>query len=221
MTTQVKPRLPLVVLDDDWDPPPRHRRFPVFRTATGIVLAMACVGFLSTRGGARIREAARVALGAADTQDSEIPQPLPTRNGRDLWYPNDSVASPRPPTESPRLPVLTTPRSSVTKSPQLAVNRSPRYPITESRQLPVEPPVAPTRVPSLPGYLVINSTPWAVLSVDGQLVGNTPQLRISVNPGWHELVLTRDGFESYRTLVSVGAGATVRMTDISLKRIEP
>ena len=213
MTTQVKPRVPLVVLVDDWDPPPRHRRFPVFRTAVGIVLAMACVGFLSTRGGARIREAARDALGAADTQDSEIPHPLPRRNGRDLWYPNDSVASPRPPTESPRLPVITSPRLPVTKSPRLPVTRSP--------QLPVQPPVAPTRVPSLPGYLVINSTPWAVLSVDGQVVGNTPQLRVSVNPGQHEFMLARDGFESYRTLVSVGAGATVRMTDISLKQIEP
>jgi PEGA domain len=179
------------------------------------VLAIACVALLSAGGRARIQEAARLALGAAETQDSGIDQPRPTRNGRrrDLWYPNDSVASARPPTESPRLPVLMSQRLPVTESPEAPVTRAP--------QLPVQPPVAPSRTPSLPGYFVINSRPWAMLSVDGHVVGNTPQLKISVNPGWHELVLTRDGFESYRTLVSVGAGATVRLTDISLKPIEP
>jgi PEGA domain-containing protein len=225
MTTQVKPRGPLVVLVDDWEPPPRHRRFPLFRAACGIGLAIVGIAFLSTPRGDWIRSAAHSALGAPDPQDSEIPQPRPARNGggggRDLWYPRDSVAPPPPrlPTESARLPVIATPRGPVSQASQVPVNRAQTFPVHRS-QAPIEPAVAPSRT-SLPGYLMINSTPWAMLSVDGQVVGNTPQLRITVYPGQHELVLTRDGFETYRTLVTVAAGATLRVTDISLERSTP
>ena len=230
MTTQVKPRAPLVVLVDDWEPPPRHRRFPVVTTACGIVLVIVGVAFLSTPRGDWMRGAARFALGVPDSQDSEIPQSRPARNGgeRDLWYPRDSVATPRSPTESARSPVIPSPRSPVSKSSQFPVNRSPHLPVNRPQefsvyrsQAPIEPATAPSPTPSLPGYLVINSTPWAALSVDGQVVGHTPLLRITVNPGQHELVLTRDGFETYRTVVTVGAGATLRVTDISLKRSSP
>lgn len=226
MTTQVRPRKPLVVLDDDWEPPPRHRRFPVIRTACGIVLVIVGVVFLSTPRGDWLRGAARFALGGPDPQDSAIPLPRPARNGggggRDLWYPRDSVATPPPrsPTESARLPVTPSPRLPVSKSSQFPVNRPQEFPVYRS-QAPIEPAASPSRSPSLPGYLVINSTPWAVLSVDGQVVGHTPLLRITVNPGQHELVLTRDGFETYRDVVTVGAGATLRVTDISLTRSSP
>lgn len=234
MTTQVKPRAPLVVLVDDWEPPARHKRFRLFPAAFGIALVIVGVAFLSTPHGDWMRGAARFALGVPDSQDSEIPQSRPPRNGggRNLWYPRDSVATPPPrsPTESARLPVIPTPRGAVSKSSQLPVNRSSQLPVNRPQefpvnrsQAPIEPAAAPapSRTASLPGYLVINSTPWAALSVDGQVVGHTPLLRITVNPGQHELVLTRDGFETYRTVVTVGAGATLRVTDISLKRSSP
>lgn len=235
MTTQVKPRAPLVVLVDDWEPPARHKRFRLFPAAFGIALVIVGVAFLSSPRGDWMRGAARFALGVPDSQDSEIPQSRPAHNGggrggRDLWYPPDSVATPRSPTESAPLAVIPSPRGPVSKSSQLAVNRSPQLPVNTPpefpvyrSQAPIEPAAAspPSRTPSLPGYLVINSTPWAVLSVDGQVVGHTPQLSITVIPGQHELVLTRDGFETYRALVTVGAGATLRVTDISLKRSSP
>jgi hypothetical protein len=50
-------------------------------------------------------------------------------------------------------------------------------------------------------------------------VGNTPQLSVRVTPGRHELLLTRDGFESQRTWVTVAPGATVKVTGIALKRV--
>ena len=76
-------------------------------------------------------------------------------------------------------------------------------------------------VTTLPGYLSINSTPWSALSVDGRVIGNTPQLNIRVPPGRHELVLTRKGFETRRTSVTVGSGNTVRITNIVLTRVAP
>jgi len=66
------------------------------------------------------------------------------------------------------------------------------------------------------GYLSINSSPWAELSVDGHVVGSTPQVRIRVTSGRHHLLLVRAGFQPHSAWVTVPAGATVRLTDITL-----
>jgi PEGA domain-containing protein len=107
------------------------------------------------------------------------------------WYPDDSVKSPWSPIEPARVP------------------GDFHHQAPQPRSLP------------RPGYLAINSTPWAELSVDGHVVGNTPQLRIRVTAGRHRLVLARDGFATHRTWVTVAPGATVRITDIALQRIAP
>ena len=69
------------------------------------------------------------------------------------------------------------------------------------------------------GYLSVNSSPWASLSVDGRVVGTTPQVRIRVTPGRHHLLLVRHGFQTHSRWVSVPAGGTVRLTDITLAAI--
>jgi len=71
----------------------------------------------------------------------------------------------------------------------------------------------------LVGYLSINSSPWAELSVDGHAVGSTPQVRIRVTPGRHHLLLVREGFQTHSAWVNVLAGGTVRLTDITLAGI--
>jgi len=84
---------------------------------------------------------------------------------------------------------------------------------------PPEPPIVqgPARAANRPaGYLSINSTPWAELSVDGHLVGSTPQVRIRLTSGRHHLLLVRAGFQPHSAWVTVPAGATVRLTDITL-----
>ena len=68
-----------------------------------------------------------------------------------------------------------------------------------------------------PGYLSINSRPWAEVSVDGRVVGNTPQIKIRVTPGRHHLVLAREGFQAHSAWVVVPAGGSVRLTDITLR----
>ena len=67
-----------------------------------------------------------------------------------------------------------------------------------------------------PGFLFINSSPWAELSVDGRAVGTTPQVKIRVTPGRHHLLLAREGFQTHSAWVTVSAGGTVRLTDITL-----
>lgn len=69
------------------------------------------------------------------------------------------------------------------------------------------------------GYLSINSSPWAELSVDGRVVGTTPQIRIRLTPGRHRLLLVREGFQTHSAWVDVVAGSTVRLTDITLMAI--
>lgn len=78
-------------------------------------------------------------------------------------------------------------------------------------------PAAPA--PRQPGYLSVNSRPWAELSVDGQVVGNTPQVKVRVIPGRHQLLLARPGFQAHSVWVDVPAGVTVRLTNITLAEI--
>ena len=70
-----------------------------------------------------------------------------------------------------------------------------------------------------PGYLSINSSPWARVLVDGSALGTTPQVRIRVTAGRHLLVLSREGFRTHSAWVTVPAGGTVRLTDITLSKI--
>ena len=72
-----------------------------------------------------------------------------------------------------------------------------------------------------PGYISINSRPWAELSVDGRVVGNTPQIKIWLTPGRHQLLLTREGFQTYTAWVVVPPDGNVRLTDITLTAATP
>jgi serine/threonine protein kinase len=86
---------------------------------------------------------------------------------------------------------------------------------------PVSSPGAPAPRPARAGIgkLFINATPWAELSIDGRLVGNTPKANLDIPAGTHRLHLQRDGFLPFDTSITVAPGATVRLTDIVLKAI--
>ena len=117
---------------------------------------------------------------------------------RTLWYP-DSVEARWP-------------------SSSLA---APRPAAAQPLPPPPPPPPPPPRAPSAPGYLSVNSRPWAQVAVDGRIVGNTPQLGIRLTPGRHYIGLARHGFAAYGTWVNVDPGATVKITGVVLKRIAP
>jgi serine/threonine protein kinase len=68
-----------------------------------------------------------------------------------------------------------------------------------------------------PAHLSVNSTPWAVLAIDGLVVGNTPQIGLVVGPGSHRVLLSRDGFLPYTTVIRLASGQNARLTGITLQ----
>jgi len=132
-----------------------------------------------------------------------------------VWEPND-VSTWVPPPRAPA-PTATSYKGLPTKS---------LYDLAEPNDVVAERPAPrPRAAPAaraanrLPGYLFVNSSPWAELSLDGHVVGNTPQVKIRVTPGRHHLLLARSGFHAHSAWVNVPAGGTVRLTDITLAEI--
>jgi len=196
MTTPIEPRPPLI-LDDDWEPPPRPRRAPV--VAIG-ALVIACVTFVTIRA---YVWAQNQAAPPVEGRSASPPRGM-------LWYPDPDDSG-----------------FGIPARPQAAPPLAPAAPVPpparpSARSAVSSPARAAVRArPLLPGQLSVNSTPWSVLSLDGHVVGNTPQLGIRVTPGRHQLVFARDGFESHTTWVTVQPGATVKMTGITLRPIAP
>jgi len=67
-----------------------------------------------------------------------------------------------------------------------------------------------------PGLLSVNAIPWGSVYLDGQPVGNTPQIDLSVTPGAHRLRVEREGYRPYDRMVDVASGQRLRITDIAL-----
>ena len=191
MTAELSPRPPSI-LDDVYEPARSTRRNRLPAVIAAAVLGIVCVTFVTVRAGTFERDTAPVAA------------------SRQLWYPDpiDGVGFP-----SPRAPA---PVAVPTRQPIRPAPAPPaaRAPVRST-------PVPYGRATVVPGYLAVNSTPWAVLSVDGRVVGNTPQPRISMSPGRHRLVLARDGFAAETTWVVVASGTTVKLTGIRLTPVEP
>jgi hypothetical protein len=102
---------------------------------------------------------------------------------------------------------------------------SSRTPATPTAETTTAPPPTPSTAPATapppavsaePGKLFVNASPWGQLFVDGQLIGNTPKANLSVSAGPHVIRVARDGFEPVERTIRVGAGETVRVTDIVL-----
>ncbi|MCU0672410.1 MAG: PEGA domain-containing protein [Myxococcota bacterium] len=69
------------------------------------------------------------------------------------------------------------------------------------------------------GTLRINSRPWSQVFVDGRLIGNTPQMNISLSAGRHQVTLVNPDFNVRHTIsVNVVAGETVtRIEDLPMQ----
>jgi len=192
MTTQVDPRLPRI-LDDVWDPPPRPKRLRIVVGASAGVLVIASMIVATISSALREPDPPPPPAGP-------VAAPAPARSS--LWYPDELRDAPGP-------------LSTFRKPAPTSAPSTPRPRAAPVVRRPTPPP------PLASGYLAINSMPWAVLSVDGRVVGNTPQRGIPVSAGRHLMVLARDGFETHRTWITVQPRDTVRITGIVLQRIGP
>ncbi|HKE91412.1 MAG TPA: serine/threonine-protein kinase, partial [Gemmatimonadales bacterium] len=114
---------------------------------------------------------------------------------------------------------VTPPRNQTRRQPGSAPGtqaaRPPRTtaPVDSGRTT-ARPPVTPTAAE--PAHLFINSTPWGVLYVDDRQIGNTPQADLKVAPGSHSIRVSRDGYVSYETVITIESGETLKLTDIVL-----
>jgi eukaryotic-like serine/threonine-protein kinase len=50
------------------------------------------------------------------------------------------------------------------------------------------------------GTLRVNTRPWSKVFVDGRLIGNTPQMNISLPSGKHTVTLVNDDFGIRKTV---------------------
>jgi len=189
--TQRQPTPLPQILDDEWEPPPRPPRRPTLVAACiGAALVVASVAFFKT--------------------SSRVSPPDDQR----IWGPIATPYEDRVSTGTGPAPIATVPTPV---APEPVRHDEPTRPAQRPRPRP--PATAAPRQPATPGYLSVNSRPWAELSVDGQVVGNTPQVRVRVIPGRHQLLVARPGFQAYSAWVDVPAGATVRLTNITLAEI--
>ena len=202
MTAQLSPRPPSI-LDDVYEPAGSTRRNRLPAVIAGALLAIVCVTFVTVRAGTFDRNSS------------------PAQVSRDLWYPDSTDRlgwrSQLSPVAAPEVPAVR-PAPSAARA---RVRPAPAPPPPAARAPVRSTPVPNGRATVVPGYLAVNSTPWAALSVDGRVVGNTPQPRISLPPGRHQLVFARDGFAAETTWVIVAPGATVKLTGIRLTPVEP
>jgi hypothetical protein len=180
-----RPRSLPLLLDDEWEPPPRSRsrvRVVVIGAFTGVALIVSCVAVLKSRD--RTWEPGEKGSWAPERVTGSLSHVDPSE-------PTGVFEAPPPPL--PPLPPAPAPRRP---APRVVARPTP-----------------------LAGYLSINSSPWARVLVDGRGVGTTPQVKIRVTAGRHHLMLVREGFQTHTVWVTVPAGGTVRLTDITLSTI--
>ena len=153
-------------------------------------LAMITLGVALAVGGA-------VAAWSLSGREDPVP-PSPAR---------PPAAPPTPPAMDPILPREHEPEPE----PEVAPEPTPEPPLVDEAP-PVEDPPSTAR-----GTLMINTSPWSTVFIDGERLGATPIVNASVAPGRHELrAETSDGRTETWSVV-VRAGQTHRI----IRRLSP
>jgi serine/threonine-protein kinase len=130
-------------------------------------------------------------------------------------------------TPEPRT-VITAPRTTPRPEESAPETARPQQPTEEqgtpSRQptqqaRPAVPPVAQAPAAE-PGVVRVNSTPWGQVFLDGELIGNTPQV-LTVAPGAHTIRIVQQGFEPFETEIQIASGQRLQLTDVELRAQQP
>src|SRR5882672_3475922 len=172
---------PVVIVDADADPAAKPLGARIAAAGAGLLVLLgggaAWLGISSmpAPSGSRAREP----IASAPASRPEV-APAPPRESR------DTVALPA--REPIRLPLSTPPvrttRPTVTQRAPVVQRGTPPPAAT--------PPVVDQRLVE-PGLLSVNAIPWGSVYLDGQAIGNTPQIDRTIGPGRHRLRVERDG----------------------------
>ena len=194
---------PVVIVDADRDPAAPHIGKRVAAAAAGLLVALgggaAWLGISSIPASPAGREPIASAPAPAPSAPS-----VPPSASDDTFEP--AAPDPAPPSSPTPAPVRTTRPAVTTRAP---VVKRPAPP----------PPPPPARVDQRnlePGLLSVNAIPWGSVYLDGQPIGNTPQIDRTVAPGRHRLRVEREGYRPYDRVIDVASGQRLRITDIAL-----
>jgi len=197
------PGTPVVIVDADRDPAARPLGGRLAAAAAGLLVALgggaAWLGISSRPASPASREP----VARAPAPATAVPPMAPTASSETL----------RPLTSDPAPPSYRTPAPV-----------RPTRPLVTTRAPVVKRPAPPPRAaPSVvdrrlvePGLLSVNAIPWGSVYLDGQPIGNTPQIDRTVAPGQHRLRVERDGYRPYDRVIDVASGQRLRITDIAL-----
>jgi hypothetical protein len=89
-------------------------------------------------------------------------------------------------------------------SPSPAPTATPAEPLQAAPAL-VNPP------PAADGALLVVVSPWADVSVDDALVGQTPLAKIPLPPGGHKVLLVHPDYQPFPRRVTIRPGETLRL----------
>jgi Protein kinase domain/PEGA domain len=200
------PGSPVVIVDADADPAAKPVGGRIKAVAAGLLVVLG--GGAAWLGISSIPAAPVSRVPVARAPAPALPPPSPSRS-RDTFV-NPTTDS-LPSRSSPPEPVRTT-RPPVTPRPQVVKRSAPPPP-------PSFTPSTPSRVDQRylePGLLSVNAIPWGSVYLDGQPIGNTPQIDRTVAPGRHRLRVEREGYRPYDRMIDLASGQRLRITDIAL-----
>jgi len=197
------PGSPVVIVDADRDPAAKP---------LGGRLAAAGAGLLVVLGGGAAwlgissipaSPANRAPVANAPAPAASVPPASPSATS-DTWVPPRPDPVPPPSSKPPPMPPT---RPTVTaRAPVVQRPASP----------PPPPPSRPEQSYVEPGLLSVNAIPWGSVYLDGQAIGNTPQIDRTVAPGRHRLRVEREGYRPYDRMIDIAPGQRLRITDIAL-----
>ena len=199
------PGSPVVIVDADADPAAKPLGGRIAAAGAGLLIVVgggaAWLGISSIPASPASREREPVASAPAARPEVATAPPSETRN---------TVV---PPAREPVRPPSSTAPPVRTTRPTLAQ----RAPVVQHWTPPprAAPPMVDQRLVE-PGLLSVNAIPWGSVYLDGQPIGNTPQIDRTVGPGRHRLRVERDGYRPYDRMIDVAPGQRLRITDIAL-----
>lgn len=159
------------------------------------------------------REGSPEPADAAPAGGSVIEATRPSNHGGNSADPAERARDSQPAAAEPSIRVRAA-HPSLSRTARTDPNEPARAGSSDWRDGPMEPATSsfapPTAASGAPGTLRINSRPWSQVFIDGRLIGNTPQMSVSVPAGSYSVRLSNPELGMSKTFtVHVGAGELV------------
>ena len=189
--------------------------------AAGVLAALVALAAALALWRARGPEAAPATIPTPSVIVSPGATPAPSYAFVDESPSPTAALSPSPSTAAPsaiRPSPPSSPAAAASPSPAPATAEAtphPAAPATPSPAAAVQSTPAPTTSPTpepSAGTLLVVVQPWADVTVDGVVIGQTPLGHIPLPVGSHDVLLTHPDFQPFPRRVTIRAGQTFRLT---------